>query len=280
MKNGTLTAPAGTNSNDGLVTTSVAYQADASNCRFYINVNSSSLPIDASNGSARNNVANVNSATFILNSQSGTIQVGQFISIPSINAYNKSSIRVISYTSGTGSITLNTSIRIPIANTPIHFYTPDTNLNIIAPSNYTLQTSIPLLSYNPVQYSAYDPVTFSFYQPKTYALSKIIDISDGVGPPPQYKVYLLTNKGGNNTKGYFNLAITGDVSNNNINLPTDISTNPIAGSNIVIPSLCDTLTTINNTFQTTYNLLPTISTLSLDSPYSNILNNSTSRRSS
>jgi len=261
----------GTSINDGLVTTRAAYNADASNCRLYVDLNTTSLTIDATNGSARNSAV-VTTANFTINTVVGTIAVGQFISIPTIPVYNKSSIRVTSYTPGTGAIVLNTAIRIPIANTNIDFYTPDTNLNIIAPSNYKFQTSIPLLSYDPVTYSAYDPVSLLLYEPKTYTLSKIIDISNGIGPPPQYKVYLLTNKGGNNPKGYFNLAITGDVSNNSINLPTDISTNPVAGSNIVIPSLCNTLTTINNTFQTTYNILPTISTASIDLPYSNILN--------
>ena len=251
---------------DGLTTYNADYLADASNCRHYINVNTTNLISDASDGYATIATgSNYTSGTnIILSASGGIIKVGQFISIPSISAYTKSSIRVKSWVNST--ITLDSSLNtIGYSNAKIYFYNQTTNLNIIKPSTFKINTGYQLYNFPTNSYSAYNPVTFNFYQPKNYSLYSLRDLSDGVNPGPQYKIYLLTNKNGSNPNGYFNLAITGGDNSSNIMYPsTDVSSS-IPNSNIVINSVCDTLTNLNNTFQTQFNTISTISTSDLSS---------------
>ena len=246
------------------ITASGDYLADASNCRHYVKINNASFSgFDASNASATITTAsNYSLGTNIpLSSTSGTIAVGQYISIPTINAYNKSSIRVRTFTSP--NITLDSALNVP-ANTTIHFYTPDNKLNIIKTSNFTVNKGNELFNFTPINYSIYLPVTFNFYRPQNYSLFSITDTTNGLGIGPQYSIYLLTNKDGSNPKGYFNLSITGE-SNNNIIYPfTDISSNP-SSDNIIIDSICDSLSTSNNSFQTKYNTISSISTIDFSS---------------
>ena len=245
------------------------YLVDNSLCRYRVKINESFTYIDVSSASATiTNTGNYTSGTSIaISSVSGTITPGQFISIESIPAYFKSSIRVRTYT--TSNMTLDFSLNVP-ANTRVHFYTPQNNLNIIKSSNFQIYKGYQLFSYTPITYSLYNQVNFSFYQPKNYSLNSIIDTSNGVGIGPKYSIYLLTNKDGNNSNGYFNLSITGKTSNNIIYPFSDISSNPPPDNNIVIKSICDSVSSINNSFKTTYNTISNISTNDLSS--SNVIN--------
>jgi hypothetical protein len=242
------------------LTASGDYLADASNARHYIRVNNASFVADASAGSATittsSNYAR-GAAIAILNNR-GTIAVGQYISVPARAAYNRSSIRVTT-TNGNTTMTLDFSLNmVGLAGaTPVHFYNPDISLNILAPTTFLDYPSTQLY-YSDTTFSLYNPVTFNFYKPNNYSLFDIIDLSDGMGPPPQYKIYLSTKQGG---KGYFNLAITGDVSSNssnNIFYPTIVPSVPISGTNQIIPSICNSLYATNNSFNTTINPISSI----------------------
>jgi Chaperone of endosialidase len=238
------------------LTASGDYLADASNCRHYIKVNNASFTADASGASATITTASsyAKGATITIGGRVGTVAAGQFISVPAIAVYNKSSIRVTA-TNGTTTINLDASLNTTgFAATPIHFYNPVTSLNILPPTTFSLYPGTQLY-YSSTTFSLYNPVTFNFYQPQNYSLYTIVDLSDGTGPPPQYQIYLYTKQGGN---GYFNLAITGDTSTNVIYPFTSNQSTPISGTKNVIPSICDSLATINNTIKTTFNVISSI----------------------
>ena len=260
----------------GLTTYNADYLADTSNCRHYINVNTINLTPDASAGYATIVTGNATTAgtNITLSASGGIIKVGQFISIDvsgNMYQYYKSSIRVTSWVNPY--IQLDSSLNLTGHGvSKIYFYNPDTSLNIIKPSTFTVNKGYQLYSYLPITYSVYKSVIFNFYKPQNYSLYSIRDVSDGVATGPQYNIYLLTNKDGQNSNGYFNLSITGQTANNIIYPFTGTTATRPAVNSIAVKSICDTLTTVNNSFQTTYNTISTISTNDLSNGYSNIVN--------
>ena len=216
-------------------------------------------------------------SSITLNSTTGTISVGQFISTTN---YTNSSIRVTS--ASQTSIQLDTNIQISSSNQTITFFDPQYYLNIVAISEFNTYTPLDISFTNPVTYSLYQPILFHFYNPTTITLYNITDSSYGISSNQLYSVYLLVNKNNSNsyTNGYFNLSITGK-SNNGIIFPKLYPQSTVTivtpSGDPIIPSLNDTLTTINNSFSTIYNQLMDISAGTITTGYNvdsiNVLSN-------
>ena len=202
-----------------------------------------------------------------------TAAIGQFVSITGSGAgitpsqYPLSSIRITSVTIGANntSVTLDTAITLNGSTTAggitysFAVYVPTPQLNILPATTFTDQQARLLRQYQSNTYNTYNPITFNFYSPKIISLNNIIDVSDGIGPSPQYQVFLRTNSNnGGNPNTYFNLAITSDMSDSTIYLPTDTSYNPIEGSNLIVPSICESLIASNNVFDKEFGFIATI----------------------
>ena len=191
--------------------------------------------------------------------ESTAIQQGDFISFGTGN-YLNSSIYVIS-TTGINNATFSQSITTT-ASTFITFYRPYLfYFNIFLTSSFAAYTPVDISYVVPVTYSLYTPVTFNFYTPTTFSFYNISDASYGISSSQIYSIYLLTNSNSTYTKGYFNLSITGSSSQNDsfpkvLTPSTDAIINPPGDP--IVPSLCGTLNSLNNSFQTIFNPLTDI----------------------
>jgi len=93
---------------------------------------------------------------------------GQFLSVPSIAGYTLSSIRVVSYNSGTVAVTLDTAITLPVSSVTMNFYTPaGTNLDLKATTSFTHYPASSVTVYTPTLYTYYTPALTNFITPQT-----------------------------------------------------------------------------------------------------------------
>jgi len=93
---------------------------------------------------------------------------GQFISVPSISGYTLSSIRVVSYNSGTVAVTLDTAITLPVSSVTMNFYSPaGTNLDLKSTTSFTHYPASSVTVYVPTLYTYYLPALTNFITPQT-----------------------------------------------------------------------------------------------------------------
>ena len=107
--------------------------------------------------------------TIILNAAPSPLPIaGQFLSVPSIAGYTLSSIRVVSYNSGTIAVTLDTAITLPVSSVTMNFYTPaGSNLDLKATTSFTHYAPVTTNVYTPVSYTLYNPISTNFITPQT-----------------------------------------------------------------------------------------------------------------